>query len=96
MQLSEYLKKIEWLESNHPYGSACIRIISENTIYIDPAYISEDRIKNKADIIRITHSHEDHFSLDTLKKLVKSTTNIVCPSDCDKTLIQVPMTLKVM
>jgi len=52
MQLSEFLKKIEWLESSHPYGSACIRINNQQTIYIDPAYLSEENIKKKADLIQ--------------------------------------------
>jgi len=88
MQLSEFLKKIEWLESSHPYGSACIRINNQQTIYIDPAYLSEENIKKKADLILLTHSHEDHFSIDTLKNLVKSNTSIVCPSDCEQELLQ--------
>jgi L-ascorbate metabolism protein UlaG (beta-lactamase superfamily) len=94
VQLSEYLKKIEWLESTHPYGGACIRIVSEQTIYIDPAYISEEKIKHKADVILLTHSHEDHFSIDTLKKLVKPATTIVCPSDCEEALIHIPIDFK--
>jgi len=87
MKLSEFLKKVEWLKSNHPYGGACIRINSENTIYIDPANLSEENTEKKADIILLTHSHEDHFSVETLEKLVKSTTIIVCPTDCEESLI---------
>lgn len=87
MKLSEFLKKVEWLKSSHPYGSACIRINSEKTIYIDPANLSKESTKKKADIILLTHSHDDHFSIETLEKLVKSTTIIVCPSDCEESLI---------
>jgi hypothetical protein len=39
MKLSEFLKKIEWLETNHPYGSACIRTDSEKIIHFDPIYL---------------------------------------------------------
>ena len=88
MQLSEFLKKIEWLESSHPYGSACIRINNKQTIYIDPAYLSEENMKKKADLVLLSHSHEDHFSVETLKNLVKPTTIIVCPSDCEVALVQ--------
>ena len=63
MKLSEFLKKIEWLKSSHPYGSACIRINSEKTIYFDPANIPEESMKKKADLILLTHSHDDHFSI---------------------------------
>ncbi len=87
MKLSEFLKKIEWLKSSHPYGSACIRINSEKTIYIDPANLSEESTKKKADLILLTHSHDDHFSIETLEKLVKPTTIIVCPTDCEESLL---------
>ena len=87
MKLSEFLKKIEWLKSSHPYGGACIRINSEKTIYIDPANLSEESTKKKADIILLTHSHDDHFSIETLENIVKPTTIIVCPSDCEESLI---------
>ena len=87
MKLSEFLKKVEWLKSSHPYGGACIRINSEKTIYIDPANLSEESTKKKADLILLTHSHDDHFSIETLEKLVKPTTIIVCPTDCEESLI---------
>ncbi len=87
MKLLEFLKKVEWLKSSHPYGSACIRINSEKTIYIDPANLSEENWKKKADFILLTHSHDDHFSIETLENIVKPTTIIVCPSDCEESLI---------
>ncbi|NVM34991.1 MAG: MBL fold metallo-hydrolase [Candidatus Lokiarchaeota archaeon] len=52
-----------------------------------PANLSEESTKKKADIILLTHSHDDHFSIETLKNLVKPTTIIVCPSDCEESLI---------
>jgi len=88
MHLSEFLKKIEWLDTNHPYGSACIRISSQIIIYFDPVNLSEENIKKKADLILLTHSHDDHFSIDTLENLVKPTTFIVCPFDCEEPLLQ--------
>jgi len=88
MQLSDFLKRIEWLESEHPYGSACIRINSELTIYFDPTNLSEENMKKKADLILLTHSHDDHFSIQTLENLVKPTSIIVCPFDCEESLLQ--------
>ncbi|MFW9827819.1 MAG: MBL fold metallo-hydrolase [Candidatus Thorarchaeota archaeon] len=88
MQLNKFLEKIEWLESSHPYGGACIRINNENVLYFDPSHLSEKNMKIKADLILITHSHEDHFSVKNLEKLVKPTTIIVCPEDCEEVLIQ--------
>ncbi|MFW9998578.1 MAG: MBL fold metallo-hydrolase [Candidatus Hodarchaeota archaeon] len=88
MQLIEFLEKIEWLESIHPYGSACIRINNEKTIYVDPANLSQANMKKKADLILLSHSHDDHFSIDTIKNLRKPSTIIVCPSDCEEVLMQ--------
>ncbi len=88
MHISEFLKKIDWLESEHQYGSACIRINSESIIYFDPVNISEKNMEKKADLILLTHSHDDHFSVETLEKLVKPTTIIVCPVDCEESLLQ--------
>jgi L-ascorbate metabolism protein UlaG (beta-lactamase superfamily) len=87
MKLSEFLKKVDWLKSSHPYGSACVRINSEKTIYFDPANLPEESMKKKADFILISHSHNDHFSVETLENLVKPTTIIVCPSDCAESLL---------
>ncbi|MFW9876936.1 MAG: MBL fold metallo-hydrolase [Candidatus Thorarchaeota archaeon] len=87
MQLSDFIKRIEWLKSNHPYGSACIRINIDIIIYFDPANLSEENMKKKADLILLTHSHDDHLSIKTLEKIVKPTTIIVCPNDCEESLI---------
>jgi L-ascorbate metabolism protein UlaG (beta-lactamase superfamily) len=88
MQLSEFLKNVDWLETIHPYGSACIRINSEITLYFDPVNLSENNMKKKADLILLTHSHDDHFSVETIENLVKPTTIIICPVDCEESLIQ--------
>ncbi|MFX1328288.1 MAG: MBL fold metallo-hydrolase [Promethearchaeota archaeon] len=87
MSLSEFLKKIEWLKSSHPYGSACVRINNEQTIYIDPSNLSKENMKKKADLILLTHSHDDHFCIETLEKLINPNTIIVCPIDCEEPLI---------
>jgi len=88
MGISDFIKKIEWLGSTHSYGSACIRIKNRKVIYFDPSHLSEKNMETKADLILITHSHDDHFSVNILEKLVKPTTIIVCPSDCEEELLQ--------
>ncbi len=88
MELKKFLEKIEWLESNHPYGGACIRINDETIIYFDPSHLNINDTSLKADLILITHSHDDHFSIKDLKRLVKPTTIIVCPKDCEEDLLQ--------
>jgi L-ascorbate metabolism protein UlaG (beta-lactamase superfamily) len=78
----QMLKKIEWLGSGHPYGSACVRINGSKVIYFDPSGISDDQTRIKADLILITHCHDDHYSEATLKKLKKDSTRIVIVSGC--------------
>lgn len=48
-------------------------------IYIDPFKI--DTISNDADIIFITHSHYDHFSIEDILKIKKDNTKIVSTID---------------
>lgn len=55
--------------------------ISGNSIYyVDPF---EQKISNlqKADIIFITHAHQDHFSMEDIEKIKKPETIIVAPPD---------------
>ncbi|MFX1389278.1 MAG: MBL fold metallo-hydrolase [Promethearchaeota archaeon] len=87
MELNKFLEKIEWLESTHQYGGACIRINNESIIYFDPSHLYKKDMSIKADLILITHSHDDHFSVEDLEKLIKPTTIIVCPEDCEELLL---------
>ncbi len=50
--------------------------ICEKVIYIDPVIVDEDV---PADYILITHSHQDHFSVKDIRKLLKKETIIICP-----------------
>ena len=57
-----------------------IRIEGEDKIiYLDPYRIKEER--NDADIIFITHSHYDHFSVEDILKIKKEETRIVVTND---------------
>jgi len=49
------------------------------TVYIDPFQIKGGE---PADIICVTHSHSDHFSLDDIAKIAKADTVLVAPPDC--------------
>ena len=65
-------KKFEFL--NH----ACIRFDFDGVIcYTDPYDIKE--AKNDADIIFITHSHYDHYSIKDIFKIGKDSTIFVIP-----------------
>ncbi len=46
--------RVKWL------GNACLEIIGDRHIVIDPNYEIEP--KGKADIVLVTHEHDDHFS----------------------------------
>ena len=56
-----------------------IRINKESVIYIDPYNITENY--NDADIVFITHSHYDHFSIDDIYKVKKENTIFIVPVD---------------
>ena len=56
-----------------------IRIEKEKIIYIDPFKIEEKY--NDADVIFITHSHWDHYSLEDINKVRKENTMFVATQD---------------
>jgi L-ascorbate metabolism protein UlaG (beta-lactamase superfamily) len=80
--VSALLQKIEWLASSSPYGTSCIRIMDDKIIYIDPAALTITENTPKADLIFITHSHSDHFSVGNVRQLRKETTQIVTTIEC--------------
>lgn len=54
------------------------------SIYFDPRVLPNGT--SQADIIFITHSHDDHLVSDTLKKISTAKTVIVAPRDCNSKL----------
>jgi L-ascorbate metabolism protein UlaG (beta-lactamase superfamily) len=94
--MKEIKKKIKWLKSNHAYGSACVRIIHDKVIYIDPSNLSSEQTSVKADLILVTHSHDDHFSIKTLRDLQKESTTIITPADCHEELIKSSSNFKLL
>jgi len=70
------LGNIKWL------GHSSIKISGSKQIYIDP-YNIKDEYKD-ADIIFITHSHYDHFSLDDIDKCRKNSTVLVITRDLEE------------
>lgn len=68
------------MENVNLFKHNSIKITNNNlNIYIDPFRI--DIISNDADIIFITHSHYDHFSIDDIMNIKKDTTKIVSTKD---------------
>ncbi len=72
--IDRMVDNIKWL------GHASIMIkVDDKNIFIDPWKIKE--IKDKADIILITHSHFDHYSEEDIKKVAKVDSVIYGPED---------------
>lgn len=84
--LSDLLRNIHWL------GHASFRIEVNNLIiYIDPWQLSGGP---KADLILITHDHEDHCSPSDILKIQKSDTTIVTIPACKDKLTGQIVTVK--
>ena len=71
------MENIQWL------GHASFHFIDGNghkIYYVDP-FDLESLTPQKADLVFITHAHQDHFSLIDLKKILKDDTIIIAPPD---------------
>ena len=55
--------------------------INGNNIYFVDPFQLNNRAKEKADIIFITHAHPDHFSQKDIDQIIKSDSIIVAPPD---------------
>ena len=64
---------------------SCIKYEGEKIIYIDPFKIQEEY--KDADIIFITHSHYDHFSVEDINKIKKENTIIIITKDLEEKAI---------
>ena len=67
------------LDNIEVFTQSSIRIKDKTrTIYVDPFQMKSD--PHDADYVFITHSHSDHFSLDDIRKVIKSSTILVVPT----------------
>jgi L-ascorbate metabolism protein UlaG (beta-lactamase superfamily) len=69
---------IEW------FGHSSIGIFGKKIIYIDPFSEVLKGDERKADLIISSHAHRDHFDINAINKLSKSSTYIIIKSGSDK------------
>jgi L-ascorbate metabolism protein UlaG (beta-lactamase superfamily) len=61
------------------FTQSSIRIKDKTrTIYVDPFQMKSD--PHDADYVFITYSHSDHFSIEDIRKVIKSSTVLVVPA----------------
>lgn len=64
-----------------------IRIEGSKTVYFDPFLIESGA--NDADVILITHSHQDHFDPESIGKVSNANTVFVVPAGMEKKMGQI-------
>jgi L-ascorbate metabolism protein UlaG (beta-lactamase superfamily) len=78
LRLSESVTISTWEAGRTMWKLASCRIdAAETVVYIDPVDIVEPE---PADLVLITHSHEDHLSLNDIAAILKPGTTVVCPN----------------
>ncbi len=72
--ITDMVNNIHWL------GQAAVKInAAGKVIYIDPYKLKKE---DQADIVLITHGHNDHLSLSDIRKIITGESIIVAPVDC--------------
>ena len=64
-----------------------IRINLDKIIYFDPFKIEDEC--HDADIIFITHSHYDHFDIESINKIKNDNTIVVCPKSMENEINEI-------
>lgn len=81
------------VNKSHFFPSS-FQIKSDNkVIYIDPVEVDATE---KADYILITHSHPDHFSIETINKILKPNTEIICAKSVSNKLRNIDNVIRIM
>lgn len=70
-------KTKDYLKNVQLFAQSTVRIQGTKTVYIDPFNIARET--HDADLILITHPHEDHFSVTDIAKIKKPGTILVVP-----------------
>jgi len=77
--VSAETNKVDLLKHVHHYYQSTVLIQAEKTIYFDPVQLPE--ASPKADIIFVTHTHGDHFSIPDIQRVMKPGATLVIPPD---------------
>lgn len=75
--ISDDVKKC--LNGVQVFDQASIKFTGEKTVYVDPRRIMGE--PHDADIIFITHTHGDHYEIDSIKKVAKPSTIVYITQD---------------
>ena len=67
-----------------------IRLAGEMTVYVDPFKIEAET--HDADVICVTHSHFDHFSIEDIRKIANEDTVYVAPETMREEMEKVQLT----
>ena len=69
-------------------GQASVKIpgLGAN-VYVDPYKV---KTQDKADLVMITHSHDDHLSSSSLEKICHNQTTIIAPADVASKMKRIP------
>lgn len=79
---TELAASVKWYASSDPNGSSGVTfVLSGIRVWVDPV-LKEASLASapKADLILITHSHKDHYSLESIKAVSKVGTEIIMPT----------------
>lgn len=68
-----------YFENVQVFDQSTVRITGEKTIYVDPRRVLGE--PHDADIIFITHTHNDHYEIDTIRRVMKPSTVIYITED---------------
>ncbi len=69
----------KYFENVQVFDQSSIRITGEKTVYIDPRRILGE--PHDADVIFVTHTHNDHYEIDSIKRVMKPSTVIYITED---------------
>jgi len=79
------MENIKWLEPSLTwFGHASFSFVDKNgnkIYYIDPFDLKGENFE-PADLIFITHAHQDHCSFEDIRKILKDDSVLVAPPDC--------------